>query len=296
MAAEAKSFFPKYFGWEVTKEGMTEIPKNAEWKILSKSEIFTSESKCELDILLTIEMASELGIPQLNGTFPRIINDCELMLIDEKNEISRVVGKTTYYCTLCKENFPFEPHLKISNCKFVESIKEGFCCKVWMVGKKIYVLLGKQKKLNVEGNSSAFIPRFDKLVWEHHNPKFEQVVWRHYNCCAVSSTKVKQILEPTYIVPIGECGNSTIANGLLLRKDLHILFVEHLLTFKRHNGDYSVKVGKMLMKDPFYCRFDGAIVKLEFVGIEEMKEHARFFKYKESFDEKLEKGNNWTFC
>ncbi|WP_416268607.1 HNH endonuclease [Burkholderia cepacia] len=54
--------------------------------------------------------------------------------------------------------------------------------------------------------------------------EFRSQLLRAYGCCAISGCTVTAVLEAAHIVPYQGPGTNHVANGLLLRADLHTLF------------------------------------------------------------------------
>ncbi len=61
--------------------------------------------------------------------------------------------------------------------------------------------------------------------------------------CQLTGTETADVLEACHIVPIRNGGSDLIANALLLRRDLHVLFDAGLITF--HSSDNGWVVGKV---------------------------------------------------
>jgi len=58
----------------------------------------------------------------------------------------------------------------------------------------------------------------------------------------ISGCNVQEALEAAHIRPYSECGTNKIANGLLLRADLHTLFDLHLMSLDANlQGHFILK-------------------------------------------------------
>jgi putative restriction endonuclease len=64
--------------------------------------------------------------------------------------------------------------------------------------------------------------------------------------CAVSGERTVPVLEAAHIKPYAESGPHAIANGLLLRSDIHRLFDRGYITVAE---DYSVEVSKRIKEE-----------------------------------------------
>ncbi|MDR7270117.1 hypothetical protein J2X20_002775 [Pelomonas saccharophila] len=72
--------------------------------------------------------------------------------------------------------------------------------------------------------------------------------------CAVTGTRIEELLEAAHIVPHAQGTNYRISNGLLLRADIHTLYDLHLLSV---DDRYRVHLSKRLMLTD-YLRYHGA--------------------------------------
>lgn len=71
--------------------------------------------------------------------------------------------------------------------------------------------------------------------------------------CAVTGTRVEELMEAAHIVPHAQGTNYRISNGLLLRADIHTLYDLHLLSVDQH---YRVQLSKRLIMSE-YRNYDG---------------------------------------
>ena len=77
-------------------------------------------------------------------------------------------------------------------------------------------------------------------------PAFRRTVLRAYNNrCAVTRTKVVEVLQAAHIQPYTNERSNHITNGICLRADLHKLFDEGLITI---SDDYSIVASTRLTK------------------------------------------------
>ncbi|WLD23470.1 HNH endonuclease signature motif containing protein [Flavobacterium dauae] len=106
-------------------------------------------------------------------------------------------------------------------------------------------------------------------VWinqRKNQSKFKLNLLKKYNSqCLISKIKVPELIEAAHIFPHSKSGQNNIANGILLRTDLHILFDRGLLCIDPEN--FNVIIDKSLEKTE-YQKFHDLKVDL----IEESKE------------------------
>lgn len=71
--------------------------------------------------------------------------------------------------------------------------------------------------------------------------------------CAITGTKEEAVLEAAHISPYRGDHTNLVANGLLLRADIHTLFDLHLVTVRREGGRHVVRVspavGEQIYRD-----------------------------------------------
>jgi len=80
--------------------------------------------------------------------------------------------------------------------------------------------------------------------------------------CAVTKHKIRPTLEAAHIRPVAEGGENAVANGLLLRSDVHRMFDRGLVSI---DSDYRLRVSSSLRTqfgngDEFYEREGSVIV------------------------------------
>lgn len=84
-------------------------------------------------------------------------------------------------------------------------------------------------------------------------PDFRAALMRVYNNrCAISGCAVEAVLEAAHIRAVGEGGDHSVGNGLLLRADLHSLFDRGLITILDNR---TVSTDPTIRND--YGHFDG---------------------------------------
>ena len=97
-----------------------------------------------------------------------------------------------------------------------------------------------------------FKPYHDELqkiqVWinERKNQnKFKLSLLKKYNSqCLISKIKIPELIEAAHIFPHSKSGKNNIANGVLLRSDLHILFDCGLLSINPENFKVIIFIAK----------------------------------------------------
>ncbi|WP_341358362.1 HNH endonuclease signature motif containing protein [Georgenia sp. M64] len=78
--------------------------------------------------------------------------------------------------------------------------------------------------------------------------------------CAVTGTAEGAVLEAAHISPYRGTHTNIVANGLLLRSDIHTLFDLHLLTVQREGGYLVVRVSPAVV-EMIYRELDGRPVR-----------------------------------
>lgn len=98
-------------------------------------------------------------------------------------------------------------------------------------------------------------------------PAFRRAVLRAYkNRCAVTKSKVVEVLQAAHIQPYVDARSNHVKNGICLRADLHRLFDEGMIAI---NDDFSIEVCTRLKKaSPAYGELDGRKIRLP-IGEEE---------------------------
>ncbi|TDP74743.1 HNH endonuclease [Roseateles toxinivorans] len=81
----------------------------------------------------------------------------------------------------------------------------------------------------------------------------DQLLQAYGRRCAISESRVEQLLEAAHIVPHAEGSDYRVSNGLLLRADLHTLFDLHLLGI---DGSLRVHLHPSLRHSE-YARYQG---------------------------------------
>lgn len=80
--------------------------------------------------------------------------------------------------------------------------------------------------------------------------KFKLSLLKKYNSqCLISKIKIPELIEAAHIFPHSKSGQNNIANGILLRSDLHTLFDCGLLSINPEN--FKVIIDKSLQKTEY---------------------------------------------
>jgi predicted restriction endonuclease len=88
-------------------------------------------------------------------------------------------------------------------------------------------------------------------------PSFRQALLAVFNGkCVISGCRVEAVLEAAHIIPHGEETNYRVANGLLLRADIHTLFDLGFIVVATSG---VVKIDNSL-KDSEYNQYDGVTI------------------------------------
>lgn len=91
----------------------------------------------------------------------------------------------------------------------------------------------------------------------------QRLLVAYQNCCAVTGCEVPEILDAAHIVPhslIGQIGMH-VANGLLLRSDIHALLDEQLLSLVPSGDSVVVRISPRLTETE-YGRLNGRALRL----------------------------------
>lgn len=90
-------------------------------------------------------------------------------------------------------------------------------------------------------------------VWinqRKNQSKFKLNLLKKYNSqCLISKIKIPELIEAAHIYPHSKSGQNNIANGILLRSDLHILFDYGFLSINLEN--FKVIIDKSLEKTEY---------------------------------------------
>ena len=90
-------------------------------------------------------------------------------------------------------------------------------------------------------------------------PEFRQALMSAYRGeCCVTGCRVEEVLEAAHIVPHSSETDYSVANGLLLRADVHTLFDLRLVTI---DESYRISISSALLGSE-YGAFDGRRIKL----------------------------------
>lgn len=86
--------------------------------------------------------------------------------------------------------------------------------------------------------------------------QFRDALMREFGSrCVVTRTNDEPALEAAHIRPFAASGTSVVANGLLLRADIHVLFDLHLLTIRPDN--LTVYCNSTIRHSAVYGQFHG---------------------------------------
>lgn len=98
-------------------------------------------------------------------------------------------------------------------------------------------LAGEEKTANRYGPGQLVYPRIGQRA-------FKVLVTEAYNRrCAVTGEKTLPVLEASHIKPYSQGGPHSVANGLLLRRDIHALFDRGFITIDK---DLHIEVSKRI--------------------------------------------------
>ncbi len=76
---------------------------------------------------------------------------------------------------------------------------------------------------------SSKVQTLSKVTTRTKQSEFRSIVLEAYGACAITGSKLPQVLEAAHIVPFSG-KNDTLENGILLRADIHKLFDRFLLS------------------------------------------------------------------
>ena len=94
-----------------------------------------------------------------------------------------------------------------------------------------------------------------QIVARRGQPKFREALLDAYSRrCAVTGTDAESVLEAAHIRPYRGPESNVVANGLLLRADIHTLFDLALLAIQP--GSLEIAISKALARSP-YAELDG---------------------------------------
>lgn len=82
--------------------------------------------------------------------------------------------------------------------------------------------------------------------------------------CAMTGCNIEEVLEAAHIVPFSKSHDHSIANGILLRKDIHTLFDKGLIAIDKN---YRIRLSEEFksnypQKDNIYFKLDGQKIQL----------------------------------
>lgn len=172
-------------------------------------------------------------------------------------------------------------HKYLPQKKFIKSVARQTALEVLHPN----VVYDKDSKTINWTEKSDMIDNFKKFVEEAKDDELQKIqVWvnqrknqskfklnllKKYNSqCLISKIKIPELIEAAHIYPHSKSGQNNVANGILLRSDLHILFDYGLLSINPEN--FNVIIDKFLEKTE-YQKFHDLKVDLP----EESKEFLR---------------------
>ncbi|WP_196811808.1 pentapeptide repeat-containing protein, partial [Dolichospermum circinale] len=96
--------------------------------------------------------------------------------------------------------------------------------------------------LNNKGESQKYLPSRER------QQEFKEELTKKYGYkCLISGCEIKEIIEAAHIIPYSKIESHDVANGLLLRVDLHRLFDAHLIAI--HPTTRKVLISEQIAKD-----------------------------------------------
>ncbi|MFM6000868.1 MAG: HNH endonuclease [Dolichospermum sp.] len=96
--------------------------------------------------------------------------------------------------------------------------------------------------LNNKGEQQKYPPSREK------QQEFKEELIKKYGYkCLISGCEIKEIIEAAHIIPYRDLNSHDVANGLLLRVDLHRLFDAHLIAI--HPITREVLISEQIAKD-----------------------------------------------
>ncbi len=111
------------------------------------------------------------------------------------------------------------------------------------------------------------ITELDFLFYHHHQyehkpkelkdkridqDKFRDLLIKRYNKCIITGNG-DAVCEGCHIIPLSECNNYDIDNGLLLDNSIHTLFDKYLLTIYHKTSQIMIK--EKILKNDNYVNF-----------------------------------------
>ncbi|OPC06378.1 hypothetical protein BAS09_01995 [Elizabethkingia ursingii] len=121
----------------------------------------------------------------------------------------------------------------------------------------VEVQLSKQNESEIEYT-------YQRIKKRLRQSKFREDLLEAYdNTCAVTGSKVIELLEAAHIQPYNGVHTSVVSNGILLRSDIHDLFDMYVEGKRLINisTDYKIEVHSSL-KDSEYWQYNGEYIKL----------------------------------
>jgi hypothetical protein len=88
-------------------------------------------------------------------------------------------------------------------------------------------------------------------------PKFRNQLMSCFERCVVTGCEIKACLEAAHIVPYNGKSTNILANGLLMRSDIHTLYDKDLIMI---DGNGRIHLNEALRKDDYYRPFENKII------------------------------------
>lgn len=96
-----------------------------------------------------------------------------------------------------------------------------------------------------------------------------------YGGCQITGVQAPEALEACHVVPVKNGGDDSLANSLLLRRDLHALFDAGMLRFIKNEGQWSLHVSPCV-SDQMYRDLHGRILETEMIELHAAHLEARW--------------------
>lgn len=104
----------------------------------------------------------------------------------------------------------------------------------------------QKSQLILEEPQAAYTKRYLTKVRLGQGAFRVQLTDAYYRKCSITGEKTLPVLEAAHIKPYSESGPNHLANGILLRADLHKLYDSGYITLTK---DYKVEVSKRIKED-----------------------------------------------
>jgi hypothetical protein len=107
--------------------------------------------------------------------------------------------------------------------------------------------------------------------------KFREMLIREYGSCVLTGCNSKEVLEAAHIKAYATGGRNILANGLLLRADIHTLFDLGLVSIDPDT--FRVRISESL-KQSMYEELEGRLIHLSKTQSERLDKEALEFHYR----------------